>query len=402
MVFGELFETAVKDRLAVVVVGYNRLDSIKRILSSLTDAHYPSEDIPLVLSIDCSGDEKLYKYVRDFRWLHGEKYVNIQQERLGLKKHIFQCCGLSKYFKGVIILEDDSYVAPYFYYYASDAVDKYGNDDLICGISLYVSHNNEYVNIPFSPYNNGSDVFMLQDVQTRGECFTYRQWKKFEEWLPANEDRDYAEVYMPESIKKWKRAWSKYYYAYMVESGRYFIYPYVSFVTNMGAVGEHSSSVLNVVQVALEWGYKKYVMPEISQLTRYDAFYCNEILYDKLHLAPKDLCIDYYGFNPNVQSRRFVFTYKLLPYKCVKSFGLHVYPLETNVLMDIQGEGLYLYDTTRPCKSKGGFNHIYAAYIYCKHNTRLMKPFLRKWERDLLLYRVRKLINIIFKGGGDA
>lgn len=402
MNFDGLFKTANKERLAVVVVGYNRLDSIKRVLSSVTEAHYPAEDIPLVLSIDCSGDKELYEYVRNYQWVHGEKYVNIQQERLGLKKHLFQCCGLSKYFKGVIILEDDSFVAPYFYYYANDAVDKYGDDNLVCGISLYVSHNNEYVNVPFFPYNNGSDVFLLQDVQTRGECFTYSQWKQFEEWLPDNENRDYAEVYMPESIKGWTKAWSKYFYAYMVESGKYFVYPYASFVTNMGAVGEHGTSVSNVVQVCLEWGMKKYVMPEASKLTRYDAFYCNEMLYDKLQLTPQELCIDYYGFNPNIQNRRYILTYKLLPYECVRTYGLHVYPLEANVFMDIQGEGLYLYDTTKPAKSKGKFNNIFAAYIYCKHNPFLMKPYLRQWNRNLFQHRAKKLMGLIFKRRKNA
>lgn len=365
------------NRLAIVVVGYNRRDSMRRVLSSLTQAHYPSNQIPLVLSIDCSGDEALYSYVREFNWPFGKKYVNIESSRLGLKKHIFQCCGLSKYFKGVIILEDDSFVAPYFYYYAVDAVDKYGEDPLVCGISLYVSHNNEYVNIPFFPYNNGSDVFLLQDVQTRGECFTYSQWKRFEDWLPANEDRDYAEVYMPERIKTWKRAWSKYFYAYMVESGTYFVYPYVSFVTNMGAIGEHGSNVTNIAQVALEWGLKKYIMPEANTLARYDAFYCNEALYEHLGMSPKNLCIDYFGFNPNIQHRRYILTFRSLPYKVVKSFGLHLYPQEMNVLLDVKGEGLYLYDSSEPAKRKKNAEDIYASYIYCRHNLKLMSAFIR-------------------------
>lgn len=378
------------DRLAIVVVGYNRLGSMRRVLSSLTMAHYPSDQIPLILSIDCSGDEALYNYVREFHWPYGEKYVNIEEERLGLKKHIFQCCGLSKYFKGVIILEDDSFAAPYFYYYANDAVNKYGEDPLVCGISLYVSHNNEYVNIPFFPYNNGSDVFLLQDVQTRGECFTYSQWKRFEQWLPENENRDYADVYMPERIKTWKRAWSKYFYAYMVESETYFVYPYASFVTNMGAVGEHGSNVTNIAQVALEWGLKKYIMPDANTLTCYDAFYCNESLYEHLGLTPKELCIDYFGFNPNIQRRRYILTFRSLPYKVVKSFGLHLYPQEVNVLLDVEGEGLYLYDSSESAKEIKNVEDVYASYIYCRHNIQLMSRFLhchylggikRRWNK---------------------
>lgn len=385
-------KTENRDRLAIVVVGYNRLASMRRVLSSLTQAHYPSEQIPLVLSIDCSGDEALYAFVRDFHWPYGEKFVNIEKERLGLKRHIFQCCGLSKYFKGVIILEDDSYVAPYFYHYAVDAISKYGEDPLVCGISLYVSHNNEYVNIPFFPYNNGNDVFLLQDVQTRGECFTYSQWKCFEEWFPENKNRDYSEVYMPERIKSWKRAWSKYFYAYMVESGKYFVYPYASFVTNMGAIGEHGNSVTNIAQVALEWGLKKYVMPDANTLTRYDAFYCNEALYEHLGLTPKELCIDYFGFNPNIQRRRYILTFRSLPYKVVKSYGLHLYPQEMNVLLDVEGKGLYLYDSSVTVKKIKNAEDVYASYIYCRHNIQLMSRFLRCHYLGGIIRRWNKLI----------
>lgn len=368
-----------QSKLAIVVVGYNRIGSIKRLLHSLETAHYSSNDIPLVLSIDCSGDEGLYQYVRDYNWPFGEKYVNIQKERLGLKRHIFKCCGLSKYFKGVIILEDDSYVAPYFYYFTESAVDKYGKDDLVCGISLYLSHTNEYVNLPFTPYRNGADVFLHKEVQTRGECFTYHQWKKFEEWLPDNENRDYSEVYMPERIKHWERAWSKYYYAYMVESGTYFVTPYTSFVTNMGAVGEHTGEVSNIAQVALEWGKKNYFMPDSSTLVRYDSFVCNEAVYEHLGIPQSELCLDFYGFNDNILHRRYVLSYKPLPFKVIKTFGLHVYPLEANVLMNIEGEGLFLYDTAESAKPRGKFNYVYADYIYCKHNPKMMQKYLFRW-----------------------
>ena len=396
MGLSKMMEISNLDKLAIVVVGYNRLDSIKRVLKSLLDSSYPSNDIPLVISIDCGGVEELYEYVKGFAWPYGEKFVNIEKERLGLKKHIFKCCGFSKYFKGVIILEDDSFVAPYFYYYATCAIDRYGEDDLVCGISLYVSHNNEYVNIPFFPYNNGSDVFLLQDVQTRGECFTYHQWESFEKWLPNNEDRDFSEVYMPERIKTWKRAWSKYYYAYMVEVGKYFVYPYTSFVTNMGAVGEHATTVVNVVQVALEWGHKEYIFPSSQNLVRYDAFYCNEELYNRLSLPPNDLCIDYYGFNPNIPRRRYVLTYKSLPYKIIRTFGLRMYPIEVNVIMNIEGSGLFLYDTFTPATKKIKENYDFLNYVFCKQNPRLMKPFIHKWEVHRLIEGIKKRFKSVF------
>ena len=106
-----------KDKVAIVAIGYNRLESMKRLLSSLLKASYTVDNVPLVISIDCSGDTKLYDYVRTFEWPFGPKYVKIQTERLGLLKHVLQCGGLTKFFKAAILLEDDIYVSEFFYDY---------------------------------------------------------------------------------------------------------------------------------------------------------------------------------------------------------------------------------------------------------------------------------------------
>ena len=51
-----------RGRIAIVVVGYNRLDSISRLLSSLLLADYHNSNVPLIISIDCSGNQELYNY----------------------------------------------------------------------------------------------------------------------------------------------------------------------------------------------------------------------------------------------------------------------------------------------------------------------------------------------------
>ena len=80
-----------KNDIAIVVVGYNRLKSMKRLLTSLLKACYPNQNIPLIISVDCSGDQEIYDYVVDFTWPYGDKIVNIEKARLGLLKHIYQC-----------------------------------------------------------------------------------------------------------------------------------------------------------------------------------------------------------------------------------------------------------------------------------------------------------------------
>lgn len=157
-----------KSKIAIVCIGYNRLDSMNCLLQSLLEAKYPfSKDIPLIISIDCSNNQQLYEYVQGFDWPYGEKFVNIESSRLGLKNHIFKCAGYSRYFKAVIILEDDSFVSPYFYNYVDNVLSSYIDENDVAGISLYANNNNEYVNIPFMPLNSGSDVYLLQDVDRK-------------------------------------------------------------------------------------------------------------------------------------------------------------------------------------------------------------------------------------------
>ena len=64
-----------RDKIAVVVVGYNRLLSIKRLLESLERAEYPIDDVPLVISIDCSGDNDLYNYLLIFKPDKAAEYI---------------------------------------------------------------------------------------------------------------------------------------------------------------------------------------------------------------------------------------------------------------------------------------------------------------------------------------
>ena len=130
-----------KEKIAIVVVGYNRLYPIQRLLKSLEAANYRESDIPLVLSIDCGGNDDLNSYVNDYKWPFGEKYVIIHEKRLGLKQHIFSCGDLTKYFKGIILLEDDIYVSPCFYNYALDACSYYDKDsNAACIASVSYTH----------------------------------------------------------------------------------------------------------------------------------------------------------------------------------------------------------------------------------------------------------------------
>lgn len=333
-----------KDKIAIIAVGYNRLKSLSRLLNSLLNAVYPAIDVPLVISIDASGDTELYEYVKNFIWPYGTKYVNIQKERLGLRNHIYQCADMTKSFKAIILLEDDLYVSPFFYNYVSWAVEKYADDERIAEISLYKNETNGYVGLPFHQQENGHDVFLMQDVSTWGECFTEKMWASFKSWLSAHDEKDIFSVDMPKTIKGWTNAWSKYYNAYVTDTEKYVLYPIVPVSTNFSDAGVHGTDNNSLVQVNILYADKEYVYVPFDDLVKYDIYFNNEALYNWIDICKEDICLDIYGFNEARNNKRYLLSTRTLPYKIVKGFSLNLRPLEMNVAMDIEGEDILLYD----------------------------------------------------------
>lgn len=379
-----------KETVAIVAVGYNRLNSMKRLLNSLLQANYPSEDIPLVISIDCSGETMLYDYVKDFKWPFGQKYVNIQEERLGLKNHIYQCGDLTEFFKGVIVLEDDLYVGPSFYYYAIKALEKYGEDKRIAQISLYKNERNGYVGFPFVNMQNGCDVFLYQGVSTWGECWNKSMWSNFKKWRDTHSEEDIQNIDLPDAVKKWTRAWSKYYNAYIVDQDKFVIYPNIPVTTNFSDAGEHGDDNNSLVQVNLLQEDFEYRLYDYERLYKYDIFANNLSVCEWLGIDKKDICLDFYGFHNNTKGCKFMLSTRILPYKIIKSFALNMRPIELNVKYNIEGNGIYLYETfgeTLVKKGKytndlieyflEGFNHKYLIIATIEYYWNRIKAMMK-------------------------
>ncbi len=377
-----------KDKIAIVVVGYNRLGSIKRLLNSLLEANYPAKQIPLVISIDCSGDVQLYQYVSGFNWPFGEKYVNIQKERLGLKKHIFQCGDLTHFFKAVVLLEDDLFVSPFFYEYVEKAVEAYGEEDVIAEISLYKNESNGYAGLPFQNIQDGNDVFLMQDVSTWGQCWTEQMWSKFVAWRDSHSEEDIQNVDMPERIKKWERAWSKYYNAYVVATGRHVLYPNISLTTNFSDAGEHGGTQNYAVQVNILQGEKQYCFKKYDKLSKYDIFNNNEDIPHWLGINSDELCLDLYGLH-NKQEKRYILSTRIFPFEVIKEFALYMRPIETNIKYGLLGEGIYLYDTTKNRTSKNNSERPL--------NGKVMPYYLKDFGERRLLHYLFDLLKTIIK-----
>ena len=121
---------------AIVIVTYNRELSLKRLLESIKNAKYTEKNITLIISIDYSNKQSVIKNIaEEFEWPYGNKIIRTYKENQGLKKHVLSCGDLTDEYEGVIILEDDLYVAEDYYSYAKAALNFYENNEKIAGIA---------------------------------------------------------------------------------------------------------------------------------------------------------------------------------------------------------------------------------------------------------------------------
>jgi hypothetical protein len=332
---------------AICIVGFNRPDSLSRLLSSISNAKYYSKDIELVISIDCkANDEKNRQTVeiaRNFDWKYGKKEVIHRENNYGLKAHILACGDmlLDKY-DSMIMLEDDLFVSPYFYDYSLQLLKYYqgGNLHKIAGFSLYNHRFNETVGLPFEAIDDGYDNYFLQMPSSWGQMWTREQWKSFKMWYKDEKLIDGSENLPSNILYGSKKSWKWIFTKYIVEKDFYFVYPSISLTTNFGDAGTHHNNT-NSFQVPLLVSNKQFHFSSIdNSLSMYDSF-CEllpKCIKDKDATLFSNLTIDLYG-TKNIS--KIETKYLLSSKKCHKpilSFGMELKPMDLNVLFGVKGD----------------------------------------------------------------
>lgn len=337
--------------IAIVIVAYNRAETVARLLESLNNAHY-SQEVPLIISIDKSNTNVVEQLADAYEWIHGPKVVVKHENNLGLRKHILSIGEYTKKFDAIVVLEDDLVVSPCFYDYALQTVSKYYKCPEIAGISLFSFPFNNYLSLPFYPSKDEYDVFLMQIAQSWGQIWMKDQWEEFIKWYENNNEEFGILRHLPSNICRWgSKSWLKYHYKYCIENKKYFVYPYTSLTSNSGAAGTHSTVATNINQTILQGGKKyRYFLPDVNIATKYDGFYESLTVETYLKLGDS-VCIDLYGLKKNALNSRYWLTTERADFKILNTYGLEYYPIEENVLRETQGESIFLYDTWSPNKN---------------------------------------------------
>ena len=116
------------EKIALVVIAYNRVGSLKRLLKSLEKGYYNGEEnIPLIISVDKSNTDEVERFADEYVWDFGDKKVVKHQQNMGLKQHVLSQGRWLDEYDAIVVLEDDVVVAHDFWYYVRECVKKYQN-----------------------------------------------------------------------------------------------------------------------------------------------------------------------------------------------------------------------------------------------------------------------------------
>lgn len=378
-----------KGKIAIVAVGYNRADSLRRLLRSLAGADYDYSDIPLVISVDHSGDQDVIRTAAAFLWQHGEKKVICHEKRLGLRKHIFSCGDLTEKYGAVMILEDDLYVSPDFYNYAMCALEKYGDHERIAGIALNTRNVLLESPYPFYPLRTGYDIFFQQFTTSWGQVWNSRMWKEFRVWYDRNQELPYN-VDVPRVVLGYpESSWAKYFQSYVVAENKYFVFSYESLSTNFGDAGEHFSQSSASCQSPLFYGKQSYRMPEFESGVKYDIYGEPIGLGKYLGVEEEELTCDLWGRKQPGSYKRYLLTCQEKSFDVIKKFSMNMKPMELNIICQISGSGIYLYDTKKTAASNDKPKNVDVQYL--EYGYGIING------RDLIRWSLRRLRDKLIK-----
>lgn len=337
----------------IVIIAFNRPDSLQRLLSSVMSAVYPNEEVPLCICVDyqdSDANRKVRDLANSFEWPYGEKDVIIQSSNLGLKKHVLTCGDLTERFGSIIMLEDDLYVSPAYYNYATQALDFYEEDERIAGVSLYNHRINFSNQVPFHPIDDGTDVYFLQVASSWGQAWSHRQWKSFKKWMNDKPEVT-LEMAIPSYVVNWPdKSWLKYFIAYLADVDKYFVYPRVSMTTNFGDTGENNAKSNFFFQVPLLLIHQNLSFSRFdTSIAKYDVYFdlqANIITKFNPRLSEYDFVNNLSGLKSLSSTTK---KWVLVIGKCQNaemSFALSMKPIEVNILFDILGDEISLVPTT--------------------------------------------------------
>lgn len=385
-----------KNKPTIIVVAYNRVDSLSRLLNSLSIANVVM-NTRLVISIDYSGDYSVTDYANAFEWNYGEKIIITHDENLGLRKHVLKCGDLTEKYGSIILLEDDLVVSPMFYQYTQKSLDFYGQDINVAGISLYNHKYNVNAQQTFEPLIDGFDNYWLQFASSWGQAWTAKQWEGFKCWYENETISLLVTDDVPKNVVNWpESSWLKYFIKYLVVTNKYFIYPRESLTTNFSDIGTNVIKKDYTFQVSLCLSKQNFVFSNFVESNAiYDAFFeiSPEILkkFNK-ELEDYEFEVDLYGTKTldNIK-KEYLLSNKDFVGKPTLSFSRELRPHDFNITANFFSENNAVFNLSHSKQfiKKEKFNSISSNIDYYFYSLPLKKLVYMILEK--VKYKIKSL-----------
>lgn len=334
---------------AICCLGYNRKDSMKRLLDSIDKAIIPYDNISLIVSIDQSDlSDEVERVARDFKWTHGEMIIKRYDKRLGVIEHTMRCGDLVNEYDAIIYLEDDIVVAPGFYVYTVEAIKYYGENPDVFGIGLYSQEWLPTYESKFIPSYSGGDAYGYNGDVSWGQCWLKRPWNDFRKWFNNRKQLSFDTAKIPKGVQKWgEQSWSKYLSVYLIENKKFYMVPYYSYTTCFSESGVHTGISSNIMQVKLseKTCEMDFSFLPVGRCVKYDSWFDRmDKFVDFISNIPiEDICIDLVGAKHNWDSYEYILTVKKLDYEIIAEYGINLRPIEMNIILNNRGKGITLY-----------------------------------------------------------
>jgi hypothetical protein len=367
---------------AIVVLAYNRPESLKRLLSSLEKANY-SSSVQLIISLDhADNNPEVLHVATSFDWKYGIKEIIKHDKQLGLYEHVMRCGAFSYDHEAIIMLEDDLYVSPYFYDVSLQLLGFSSQKNDISQISLYSPYLNEFAdNDRFITVEDGKDLYLMKSASSWGQLWTADMWEGFDKWLQTADIKKLkAWNDVPPKILKWpSSSWKKIYNAYLVDQDKYVLYSKKSYTTNLGNSGTNHRSETYVYNVTLAEDIL-HIDHEISSIRKYDQ-YMELMPTDQerreIGLAGEVLYYDVFGIRPlKTYLDAYLITFRETS-SALKSYSRELMPYHLNVISNIEGNQLYL-TKGRDCNPKSRWNQSILSILKSYRVKYLVKGL---WEK---------------------
>ena len=233
-------------QITIAVISNNRLDSLKRLLKSISNLENPSNiRINLRFSLEASSSKELVDYVYGYGWTQGHKSVMLRVQQGGLIRAVSESWFPASNNDYGLLLEDDIEVSPYAIIWIEKILLKVLNNKTndnkaqrIIGISLYqpkVTETNEYEYNRRKPFyvrdivrevgSVDDSPFLFQTPCSWGAVYFPDTWKVFLAYLQER-IRLNTHVHIPYSYTNgWRASWKKFLFEFMYIKGYFLVYP---------------------------------------------------------------------------------------------------------------------------------------------------------------------------------